>query len=365
MQHALAYLRPLVEVYRRILKDYHCLPRVIYHLQYAICTFIRLEAITNLKRNRNDLKSLSAIIGETEEKTQAVADSTRSLLSSWPVYDKKDELLAVSTLLELRCSWVSNTVCSVGILYAMALGARPKGNPTDDIPITSYEDIMKVGALVIDGYKNIDRGKSDGFLTFLKHFGRPYPHRLHHILQKFVECSENLSLNGLKFHPPPRILLLEMVVICKNIVENCIIHLKIYNSLYENMDQKIELFTKCIQQINQMVASPWNSVDEAFASGCVYAACGKLISRLLEAMKSLKTKVSMDEAQKRQGQVEISETSTKPCGYESLDSMLSFNGWGLWSQMENNDIMGGLQGDFDWSTVFNVYTDTGPTTTFM
>lgn len=227
-QRALDYLRPLIEVYRGILRDYHCLPRV--HAQYAICPFVRLEAITNLKQSRNNLESLSPIIDETEEKSQAVADSTGFLLAGWPAYEKQDELLVVSSLLELRCLWVSITVCSVGILYAMTLGTRSEGITTDDKPINSYEDIMKIGALVIDGYKNIDQGKSDGFLTFLARFGRPYPNRLHCILVKFVECSENLRLDDLRFHPPPRILLLEMVVLCKNIVENCMIHLKIYKS---------------------------------------------------------------------------------------------------------------------------------------
>lgn len=247
----------------------------------------------------------------------------------------------------------------------MALGARSKGNTTDDKPITSYEDIMKVGALVIDGYKNIDQGKSDGFLTFLARFGRPYPNRLHCILNKFVECSENLRLNDLPFHLPPRILLLEMVVICKNIVENCIIHLKIYKSVYANMDEKIKLFTKCMQQIQKMVASPWKSADEAFASGCVYAACSKLINRLLEAMKSLRTRVPTDEAQKKQGQGEIPQPLTNTCGYDSLDPMLSFNGWGLWSQMGNDDVMESLHGDFDWSSIFNLYIETAPTMTYM
>jgi hypothetical protein len=117
-----------------------------------------------------------------------------------------------------------------------------------------------------------------------------------------------------------------------------------------------------------MVASPWRSADEAFASGCVYATCRKLINRLLEAMKSLKTRVSKDEAQKRQGQWEIPETLTNPCGFDSLDSMLSFDKWGLWSQMGGwggNDDMGSLHGDFDWPSIFNTYTETEPATTFV
>lgn len=73
----------------------------------------------------------------------------------------------MSSLIDLRCSWISNTVCSVGILYAMALGAKSQGSTTNDRPITSYEDIMKISALVIDEYKKIDQGKSQGFLGFM------------------------------------------------------------------------------------------------------------------------------------------------------------------------------------------------------
>jgi hypothetical protein len=51
MQQVLRYLRPHIELYQLILESYHCLPRVIYHVQYAICTFIWLEAITNIKKS--------------------------------------------------------------------------------------------------------------------------------------------------------------------------------------------------------------------------------------------------------------------------------------------------------------------------
>jgi hypothetical protein len=277
------------------------------------------------------------------------------LLASWPVYENKDGILVVSPLIDLRCSWISNTVSGVGILYAMGLGARSKGNTTDDRPITSYEDIMKVSALSIDKHENVNQGKSHGLLSFLKCFGQPYSHQMHYILQKFVECSERLRLDDIGFHPPPRILLLEIVVVCKNIVESCIINLKTSGSLNASFNDKVELFTKCVQRISHMVASPWKSVDEAFASGCVYVACSKLIYRLFEAMESVKARVSMDEAQKGQGQEGMPEPLTNPYRVDNLDSMLSSGGWDLCPQIGSDDVM---ESDFDWSLMINVYPET-------
>jgi hypothetical protein len=67
LQQILEPLRPQVELYRSILKSYQCLPSIIFHIQNAIASFIKMDAMTSIKQNWDNLDSVSTII-ETSER---------------------------------------------------------------------------------------------------------------------------------------------------------------------------------------------------------------------------------------------------------------------------------------------------------
>jgi hypothetical protein len=88
---------------------------------------------------------------------------------------------------------------------------------------------------------------------------------------------ENLRLDSVKFQPPCP-LLFKAVMLCKNVDT----HFK------EEFNERIGLFSGFVERTKEMTVSPWQSVDESFAGGCIYPASNKVAHSLYEVMESLR-----------------------------------------------------------------------------
>jgi hypothetical protein len=249
-------------------------------------------------------------------------------LGNWSGYENHDQLRAIQSLLELRSEWVPLCVCTFTIVCAITSKARSEGIKTaKEAPEPSYGDIAKTGSRAIDILKD---GKSqnkhrDHFATFVGRFGRSYRERLYFILEKLVSCMDNLKLDGVQSQPP-RPLVLEAVILCKNIIKDCLVDLQVHNHLNEDFNERLGWFARFVQRMKGMIAlSPEQSIDEAFAGGCVYAASNKVAYGLYEVMEDLKTKADrMVEAKAMSERQSGSDMAIEPL--TNLNSM-SLDNW--------------------------------------
>ncbi|PGH30849.1 hypothetical protein GX50_06392 [[Emmonsia] crescens] len=349
MRKVVSCMKPHIEVCQNILKYRQCPPRIIYHIQYTTATYILMEALVDMKQSWSSLESLSNVTEECERKCLEQITHSNYFLAALSNYGKQDELSAVRSLLEMRFHSVYTVVCGAALFYATVLRARFQlGGIIGADPEIYCHEAFQVGAQVIDTYKNISSEKALNLSAFMSRFGGPYPNKLGAILDMFIECTEKLELNGVAFRPPPRQLVLEIVFLCKNIVENNVIQLKSFGRLHQNLDTQLGLFEKCARRIESMVASPWNSIDAAFAGGCVYAASSKTIHGLCEFMENLKIRVAKEKDGKEKSG--ILETPTDSNG---LDFEFSSEGWELWPEVGGFDIFETLQGQFDWCSALS------------
>lgn len=366
MQKILEPLRPQVELYKSILKSYQCLPNVIFHIQSAIAAFIKMDGITCIKQNWDNLDTLSMIIETTEEKALELVEFNREFPQNWVGYENHDEFLAIQSLLELRSEWVALYVCGSGIMCAMASKARSEDiKTTNETPEPSYGDIAKTGSRVRDILKarNPHNEQHGPFTTFVGRFGRSYQKRLYLILEKLVSCMENLRLYGAKFQPP-RPFILEAVMVCRHIIENCLVDLHVHNSLKRDFSEILQLFSRFVHAIKGMAASsPWQSIDEAFSGGCFYAASNMVTHSLYKFMESLKVKSdrmaetkTVSDRQPSGDMVTELPTDLNFVGLENWDPSMHLEGWDPWSYFSGYNVFNDFQQEcFDWSSLYNLF----------
>ncbi|KLJ10860.1 hypothetical protein EMPG_13777 [Blastomyces silverae] len=360
MRKVVSCIKPHIEVYQNVLKYRSCPPRTVYHIQNTVATYIMLQALVDMKQSWSSLESLSIITEDCEKKCLEQVEHTDCLLARLSSYGNQNELLVVRSLLEIRFRSVYTAISGAGLFYAAVLRTRlqASGRVGTDPEIYCHEAVQ-LGAQVIDTCKkSISSEKALSLSAFMGRFGGPYPDKLGAILEMFIECAEKLALNGVAFHPPPRQLVLEIVFACKNIVENNVIQFKSFGRLHAAFERQLALFEKCARRIESMVVSDWNSMDAAFAGGCVYAASSKTIHGLCEVMENLKIRAS-----KETNGTEKPSMLEGPTNSSGLDFEFPSGGWDLWPEVGGFDIFGTLQGQFDWSSVQSPFPEFESTST--
>ncbi|KAL2382505.1 hypothetical protein RJZ90_003217 [Blastomyces dermatitidis] len=347
MRKVVSCIKPHMEVYQNVLKHRSYPPRIIYHIQNTVATNIMLEALVDMKQSWSSLESLSIITEDCERKCLEQVEHTDCLLTRLSSPGNQNELLVVRSLLEIRFHSVYTAIYGAGLFYATVLRARlqESGRVGTDPEINCHE-AAQLGAQLIDTCKNISSEKVLTLSAFMGRFGGPYPEKLGAILEMFIECAEKLALNRIAFCPPPRQFVLEIVFLCKNIVENNVIQFKSFGRLHKDFERQLGLFEKCARRIESMVVSDWNSIDAAFAGGCVYAASSKIIHGLCEVMENLKIRVSKETSgTEKPSMLEV------PTDLSGLDVEVPSGGWDVWPEVGGFENFGTLQGQFDWSFI--------------
>jgi hypothetical protein len=160
---------------------------------------------------------------------------------------------------------------------------------------------------------------------------------------------DDLKLDGVQFQPP-RPLVLEGVMLCKNIIENCPADLQVHNNLNEDFNERLGWFASFVQRIKGMIASsPGQSIDEAFEGGCVYAASNKVAHGFYEVMEGLKTKADrMAEAKAGLERRSGGDMAMEPfidlhsIGLDNWDPAIHLEGWDPWSHFSGNNFFDDL-----------------------
>ena len=359
MRHVLSHMKPHIDLCQNALKHHRWPPNFIYHIQCMVGNYTLMEALADLKHSWYDLNSLSMVVEEVERKCMELTEYSNHILADLSGHGKDDEKSVVRSLLEMRFHSVFVSVCGGGIFYAMVLKARLEGGRADENPEFCCHEAVQLGTQVIDSVRSPPNERMLSISTFLDRFGTPYPSQLMAILERFIECSESLRIDGIAFRPPPRHLVLEIVFHCKNVVENNIIQLKGFGKLHPDFNKQLDLFAKCARQIEAMATSPWNSADAAFASGCVYAASSKLISELHDLMKTLKRRTSEEEDEKKQSSV--LDTPTDSGLFNGLEYEFSSEGWDLWPHLGQVNMFETLQDQSEWPSTFTLFPELAST----
>ncbi|CRG89199.1 hypothetical protein PISL3812_06235 [Talaromyces islandicus] len=386
MLQLLNRMRPYIDLYEHVLKTRPCSPRLIYHIQYAISNYTMTEVMARIKQNWDNWDNLAAVMEAGKNRCmQHIESCNRCLATAMNHHLNQDELNAASALLEFRFLWVAMKITGAGLLYAMVLQARARGSPAKNGPEISCQEGVQIGTQAIDNLISIQRGQIVDFASFLGRFAVKYPDEMKTVLDSFLNCGSRLKINGVVFHPPPRRIALEVVIICKNIVENMVVFVKSFNKLPPILSNRLEMLATCERQLDAMVAAPWTSTNSAFASGCIYAASSKLVHRLRDFMDNLKGRVARREEQQRLQQEQheqqqqqlmhqnqllmpeqqedqtsnIFDLHSDSNGHDSgLDA--SSEAWDSWPHFGGFDMFETSDDNFDWSLAWDMFLDYDP-----
>ncbi|KAJ5617900.1 hypothetical protein N7537_003014 [Penicillium hordei] len=348
LRQALGKIMPVIDGYQLILEHRQCSPRTIFHIYWAISVCILLDALANLKEQWNDPGALFVILEQTEAKCVEEIKTSNAILKN-----SSGEIMAVRLLLELRFNSVLARIWGLGLLYAAVLKARSvEGRIRWEDEIESHEAIQ-ISDQVRASREDVLAGAAQPFAMVLSQLGVKYPEKLRCLLEMFLECT-NLKLGDVKLRPPLQHVALEILTHCKNLTENNIVHLKCFGRLNPNFENQLELFETCRQRFDSIVAVPWISTEVAYANGCVYSACSKMIGCFCELMKNLKDRIlkesekqKFQDGEERQG-LDMSNMFTDLSEELFIDLNTSNEAWNIWPYVGGFGPLSNPQELCDW-----------------
>lgn len=367
LRRAHTKIRPIVELYQDVAEHRQCSPRTIFHMNWALSIGVLLDALANLKEQWDNPGTLFGVIEEAERKCVEKLKSAGILLDQASGFFDSEEIEATRSLLNLRFNSVIARTWGLGLLYAAVLKVRSlEGGVRWDRDIQSHE-ALQISDQVTGSRQDMLAGAAEPFAMALNQLGTKYPAKLRSLLDMFIDCM-NLKLSGTNLRPPLQHLALEIITHCKNVVENNLVHLKCFGRLNPNFSDQLSLFQSCSERFDAIVAAPWCSIDKAFANGCVYAACSKMIKGFSGLMQTLKEKLSNEnERQARHGEgesqagVDLSDIYQE-MGDDALNgSNMSTEAWNMWPYVGGFDPLPNPQELYDWIESFDTDAELGNT----
>lgn len=360
MRRVLNRIKPQIDVLQGVLRHRQLTPRLIFQIQYSTGVYIFMRSLMDVKQNCLDPDEISIIIENVEMECSEHIQHSSDLLAATSGYSNQDEIYAAQSLLELRFFLTQIQVCGAGLLYTIIMRTRlqqGKFVPEEDPQLHSAE-ASTLGDQVIKTYKSIDSPQAayDPSANFTQRFGASWPWKLRAVLQMFLGCTENLKLDGVSFHPPSRHMAFDIVSLCKNVVENNVVTLKIRGAPRDNFEELRDILRKCAQQIGAMSVAPDNSIDAAFAGGCIYAASSKLINGLCDVMECVITQFL--ESKKQKGQSGMFEMPMNFDFSNGMGQAFHSEEWNLLPFVGASDFPVNFQEEFDWTSALHLFEST-------
>ena len=286
MRSMVQYMQPHIDAYQHVLQNHQCSPRVVFHIQWSMSFYVMLEALIQAKQYWNTPERLFLVVEEVEKRCQEQIKVSNSLLVDATGQRNWEDLSAARSLLEMRFHWMFARICGLGLLYAAVSRTKLIEGKNDGDPDIHSESLRIVDEVAGSVYSPPD-APGQHLSAFLERFGEAYPERLVRVLETFLECVE-WRMDGIPFKAPLQNVVYEIVLVCKNIVENNLVKVRIFGRLNQNFEKQLDLLPRCARCIGNMAASPWKSTKSAFATGCVYAASSKIIYGLHKILERLR-----------------------------------------------------------------------------
>ncbi|QMW26535.1 hypothetical protein F9C07_2278780 [Aspergillus flavus] len=357
MRGILGHMQPHIDAYQHVLKYRECSPTVIFHIQWNMSFYILLEGLIHAKQCWSNPESLFLVVEEVERKCQEQIQISNSLLLNATGQGRMEELSAARSLLEMKFHWVFAGICGLGLLYTSVLRTRLiEGKNDGDPDIQSNESLQIVDQVA--GSVNSPPDAPGQYLSgFLKRFGEVYPQQLVRMLESFLECAE-VQIDGIAFNAPLQQVVYGIVFVCKNLVENNFVQVRVFGRLAHNHEKQLALFPKCARCIRQMAVEPWKSTKSAFATGCVYAASSKIIYGLHNILDRLRTELA-----KGTKSNEALDFFNIPPDLSSIGvdlDMPFWDAWNLWPHVGSFSPFDNSTDLFDWGPGLNYDGDFEP-----
>ncbi|KAF2803189.1 uncharacterized protein BDZ99DRAFT_427741 [Mytilinidion resinicola] len=348
LQEALDRMAPHIHVYQNVFRHRPCSPRIIFQIQWATASYMLLDSLKATKQNWTNPQRLYHVVDEIEQKCLEQIRFCDRALSNTTQSGSPEEVSAARSLLEYRFHAVIGRIYGIALLHIMVLRSRASNNSfSGDSEINPLE-ANQMGAKLSDAMNNISDDLGVQSVTFLSHFGHPFPDRLLAVLEMFIGCTD-LKLDGIPFQAPFRDIVLDILVFSRSIVENNSINVKnLYGKMKENADQQVLVIAECAKRLGNMVASPGKSTEAAFAGGCVFAASTKVMMAFIDIMRDLKKESDLGKA----GQVPltVSDTSAEGPSMSTFEDNSPDSG-SLWSTEPIPNSLNAGDFVFDWSTI--------------
>ncbi|PWY68804.1 hypothetical protein BO83DRAFT_380020 [Aspergillus eucalypticola CBS 122712] len=361
-RQVLQRMQPHIESYQMFLETHSCSPVIIFHIKWITATYMQIEAMANSKQSWMNPSRLFIVVEEGEKKCLAEVTSAYQLLSEAAKDERQNEVMIMSSLLELRFHAVIAKILGLGLFYISVWKARmEKDRPRKSTEIHP-DEASQMGNTVINSMMTTPASESEShFFKFLRHFGGRYPDKLQGILAKFMECA-SMKLNGNDCIAPIRPIVIDILNLCKNIVENNLIRFKASGKLHPNVDKQLDLFKQCADALVAMVSQSNNSLEAAFRSGCMYIASSKMLKGLMDLLHILKVQAStVTEWDETMRAVNISGHTTEPSAMPNVQ-FSSFEAWNMWPYSDTMDPVLQPSEIFDWSQLSTTIWQPGPMT---
>ena len=274
---------------------------------------------------------------------------------------RTEEGLALSQLISIEQGQGYSSVIGLAMFYAVMAGShsmhpngKMKGHPLAQISQFWSERISQEA-------NQVERSETG---MFLEQYGDMHIEALERRLTDFINASTDVSLNGIPFVGPARHTSANILLACKEILENNAVRIKFDGTLYERVDMQLILFENAARHLEGMEAD--GGSPEAVARGSVFTACAKLIRSLYRIMWQWKRSYALGPT-KLKGQQPASRTTSSvytgadgqaqnpfPLFNMGLDDFSTeglFSDWDNWPQFVGADMSSMFTFDSDTNNV--------------
>lgn len=250
-----------------------------YHTDY-------ITTMRNLATNWNNLPKMTAIIDEYELLcTSRKKDLDRHLSTSFYSQGERERGLVLAQVSNMELNQWRTNALGLSMFFAIVYGAEKvsaTGKAVDDQTVQLnkyYSDALQ------HEVRMGPESKSD-VRKFLDMYGDAHMDGLERRLTDFINVASEVRLNGVPFVGPARHTTSNILMACKEIVENNAVRIKLDKELHHRVDVQLILFQEAARRLEAMEADGGSS--EAVARGSIFAASAKLVRSLHRIMSQWK-----------------------------------------------------------------------------
>lgn len=193
--------------------------------------------------------------------------------------NRTQEGLALSQLIEIEQGQGFSNIIGLAIFYTVISGSSTAG-------IANKHHATALGQYYTESINHqvnlaLRQERSDTG-DFMEKYGDRHITALEKRLTDFIHASTDVTLNGIPFVGPPRRTSTNILLVCKEILENNAVRIKLDGALHSRVSMQLILFenaARCLENMEADGGSP-----DAVARGSVFTACAKLIRSLHRIM---------------------------------------------------------------------------------
>ena len=261
-----------------------------------------------------------------------------------------EEALALSQIFALESGSGQTNVTGLVMFYAIISGARTATGVKHEH--TSLAELSKYYNESINA-QAANRDNSTVF-AFLNLYGDQHMDGLERRLTEFINISSDVRLHGVPFVGPPRHTAADILMACKEIVENNAVRIKKDNALHSRTDMQLILLQEAARRLEAMEVDGGSA--DAVATGSVFTAAAKLIRNLHRIMWQWKREYTIKQPnQHGQGPVFDGATTLTPLpqilapdvSFDDIFANGHFNNWENWPQLGPTELTNLFTYDFD------------------